>query len=154
VPAEPAGQRWKYEVHAADVSDLNIALEDRGYKPAIRYDMMAAVSLKSIVGDGKSPIELKAVRIQSEHGGDQWQRTLAQVHPGDVARCGGNRRSAASRCSLLYDLGRNQADHFAAAIDYRDGKPAGCGRREDLEGSGPGRRHRFLSRALAADDIA
>ncbi|HVE51679.1 MAG TPA: DUF748 domain-containing protein [Casimicrobiaceae bacterium] len=71
-------QRWKYVVHAADVSGLGVALSDRGYQPAVRYDIEVAAALKNIAGDAKSPIELKAALRVAQGGTINCSGTLAQ----------------------------------------------------------------------------
>ena len=162
---ERAEQPWKYEVHAADISDLNIALEDSSYKPAVRYDMLAAVSLKSIVGDGKSPIELKAALRVAQGGTINGSGTLAQ----DFAQANvkldaaeidiGPLRPVLARYTIL-ELKSGKVASAAARIDYRrGGKPAlqvaGSAKISKVLVNEADTGDRFLSlRMLTADDIA
>ena len=52
-PEEP----WKYAVHAADFSEIELAVTDRTYKPPVQYETLASGSLKNISGDAKQPLE-------------------------------------------------------------------------------------------------
>jgi hypothetical protein len=73
-----AARRWTYVVHVADVSSLSAALSDRGYQPAVRYDVEVAATLKNVAGDARSRIELKAALRVAQGGSINGSGTLAQ----------------------------------------------------------------------------
>lgn len=63
-----AEQDWKYAVHAADFSDIDVAVTDHNYKPAVHYDLLASGALKNIASDGKQPVDFSA-KLRSTQGG-------------------------------------------------------------------------------------
>ncbi|HEV7802822.1 MAG TPA: DUF748 domain-containing protein, partial [Burkholderiales bacterium] len=69
---------WKYVVHAADVSGVRVALSDRSYKPAVRYDVEAAAALNNIASDDGSRIAVKGALRVAQGGMINVSGTLAQ----------------------------------------------------------------------------
>ncbi len=122
-------RRLNYVVHAADVSDLGVALSDGAYQPPVRYDVEVTAAFKNIAADVKSPIELKAALRVAQGGTINGSGTLAQdftqasVKLDAVGVVADPMRPVLARYTSL-DLKSGKV--FAAArLDYRTGgKPA------------------------------
>jgi hypothetical protein len=122
-------QRWNYVVHAADVSDLRVALSDQSFQPAVRYDVEVAAALKNIASDAKSPIEIRAGLRVAQGGTINGSGTLAQdLMQANIklaaAGVGAEQlRPVLARYAIL-DLKSGSAS-AVARLDYRGGgKPA------------------------------
>ena len=125
VQEKGSGEPWKYVVHAADVSGLAVALSDRSYKPAVRYDIEVAAALKNIASDGKAPIELKTALRVAQGGTINGSGTLAQDFKRanvkiDAVEIGAEPlRPVLARYTVL-DLKSGKVS-AAARLDYRNG---------------------------------
>src|SRR5207248_238407 len=72
------GPRWKYVVRTADVSGVRVALSDRSYKPAVRYDVDVTAALKNVASDDRSRADLKGMLRVVQGGTINVSGTLAQ----------------------------------------------------------------------------
>jgi hypothetical protein len=155
---------WKYVVHAADLSGVRVALSDRSYKPAVRYDVEVAAGLKNLASDDKSRIDLKGALRVAQGGTINVSGTLAQdftlatVKLDAAGVAAEPLRPVLARYTIL-DLKSGTAS-ATARLDYRSGgKPAlrmeGNARILNLLVNEADTGDRFLSwKALAAENIA
>ena len=67
-PAAHSAEPWTYAVHAAEFSQIAVAVTDRSYKPPVQYEWQASGSLKNISSGGRQPLEL-SVNLRTATGG-------------------------------------------------------------------------------------